>query len=322
MYTAFVYGSEGDVIINEHFVHVLRERSLLEFSGAIQKRNDITINEYYREFFCAFILCRSVVVLLFPPSWIAWRPVSSLQPTTRSTSSLVDSRPLLMLMVSPPTRRSTLVSQQLCVCVCARERERERLAIQYCFNLGSLGHLNQLIVSHSPLISARMSFYHFTAELMVLTTISHQTCDYTTISSRPPTSIFGLRGMRKKQIWSGLDCLLLASCSMLWISVIVMSRAFIPLQPRTLSSRFRSCLLWCLVMLVMAWSWPSLLSASSSLRRSSPTSRGEERWAEFGGTLVIITYSLGIRICFVWMAMFSSYHCAFHGGSFLPTWFL
>ena len=68
MYTAFVYGSEGDVIINEHFVHVLRERSLLEFSGAIQKRNDITINEYYREFFCAFILCRSVVVLLFPPS--------------------------------------------------------------------------------------------------------------------------------------------------------------------------------------------------------------------------------------------------------------
>ena len=40
----------------------------------------------------------------------------------------------------------------------------------------------------------------------------------TTISSIPPASIFGLRGMKNKLIWSGVSVLLLASSPRLWIS--------------------------------------------------------------------------------------------------------
>lgn len=102
------------------------------------------------------ILCptvyRNVVVLPFLRSWIAWRPVSSLQPTTSSTSSLEVSRPLLMLTVWPPTRRSTLVSQHsLCicvwVCVCMRGCVCMWMCMHVCvtshpilFNVGSIGH--------------------------------------------------------------------------------------------------------------------------------------------------------------------------------------
>ena len=52
------------------------------------------------------------------------------------------------------------------------------------------------------------------------------------------------------------------------------------MQLRTLSSPSRSCLLSCLVMLATDSSWLCLPSASSSLKRDWPTSKGEERWVE------------------------------------------